>query len=374
MNNQAFLIVGCPREIKSQENRVGLTPSGVRQLTGRGVQVIVQSSAGIGAAFSDEEYLSAGATLANHPEEVFAAADLIVKVKEPQTSELALLRPGQILFTYLHLAADRSLTESLAASGATGIAYETIRLEGRLPLLEPMSEVAGRMSVLVGAHYLAKHAGGRGMLLPGVPGVAPGCVTILGGGNAGVNAARIAAGIGADTTILEVSAKRMAWIDATLPGVKTIQSSQAALLNLLPRTDLLIGAVLVPGAKAPKLVSREMLRLMPQGSVLVDIAVDQGGCIETTRPTTHADPVFIEEGVVHYCVGNMPGAYARTSTQALTNATIPYVERLATLGLSAACERTPELIGGINVHEGHVTCREVAEAHGLPWKAVSEVA
>lgn len=332
--------------------------------------MIVEKGAGLGAAYTDEEYIEAGARIVETAAEVFGTADLIVKVKEPQAVELPLLRPGQILFTYLHLAADKRLTEALMATGVTGIAYETVQVGRRLPLLEPMSEVAGRMSVMVGAYYLAKHAGGRGTLLGGVPGVLPGRVTIIGGGTCGTNAAKVATGIGADTTLLEVSSERMTWLDTAMPAAKTLYSSESALLEVLPRTDLLIGAVLVPGAKAPKLVSREMLRLMREGTVVVDIAVDQGGCIETTRPTTHENPVFTEEGVIHYCVANMPGAYARTSTQALTSVTLPYVQLLATAGLEAACFRSPELVGGINCFRGKLTCEEVGQAHDLPWSEV----
>ena len=361
------MLVGCPREIKPQENRVGLTPPGAAQLVRRGVDVLVETRAGEGADYHDEEYRAAGARIADSAAEVFEEADLIVKVKEPQPAEIAMLRDGQTLFTYLHLAADKNLTEDLVATGVTGIAYETVEVGNRLPLLEPMSEVAGRMSVMVGAYFLAKHAGGRGTLLGGVPGVLPGRVTIIGGGTCGTNAAKVATGIGADTTILEVSSERMTWLDTAMPAARTLYSSESALLDLLPSTDLLIGAVLVPGAKAPNLVTREMLRSMRNGTVLVDIAVDQGGCVETTRPTTHENPVFVEEGVIHYCVANMPGAFARTSTQALTNVTLPYVQFLATEGLSGACERHPELVGGINCQGGQLTCHEVAEAHDLDW-------
>ncbi|MDP4939349.1 MAG: alanine dehydrogenase, partial [Verrucomicrobiales bacterium] len=281
------MVVGCPREIKNQESRVALTPGGTRQLLRQGVTVIVETGAGLGAAYSDEEYRVAGAEIVATAAELFARSSIVVKVKEPQPAEIAMLREGQILFTYLHLAADRRLTEALVATGATGIAYETVQIGRRLPLLEPMSEVAGRMSVMVGAYYLAKHAGGRGTLLGGVPGVLPGNVVILGGGTCGTNAAKVSTGIGADTTILEVSSERMTWLDTAMPAARTLYSSESALLEILPRTDLLIGAVLVPGARAPKLVTREMLGLMREGTVLVDIAVDQGGCIETTRPTTH---------------------------------------------------------------------------------------
>ena len=365
-----MLSVGCPREIKSQENRVALTPGGARQLVRQGIPVFVEGGAGAGAAYSDREYTEAGATVLDSPEEVFSAADILVKVKEPQPVEIPLLRAGQILFTYLHLAADKQLTADLVATGITGIAYETVQVGRRLPLLEPMSEVAGRMSVMVGAYYLAKHAGGRGTLLGGVPGVLPGRVTIIGGGTCGTNAAKVATGIGADTTILEVSSERMTWLDTAMPAAKTLYSSESALLEVLPRTDLLVGAVLVPGAKAPKLVNREMLRLMREGTVAVDIAVDQGGCLETTHPTTHENPVFIEEGVIHYCVANMPGAYARTSTQALTSVTLPYLQLLASAGLEAACFRAPELVGGINCFRGSLTQEEVGEAHGMPWGKV----
>jgi alanine dehydrogenase len=362
------MVVGCPREIKNQESRVALTPGGTRQLLRQGVTVIVETGAGLGAAYSDEEYRVAGAEIVATAAELFARSSIVVKVKEPQPAEIAMLREGQILFTYLHLAADRRLTEALVATGATGIAYETVQIGRRLPLLEPMSEVAGRMSVMVGAYYLAKHAGGRGTLLGGVPGVLPGNVVILGGGTCGTNAAKVSTGIGADTTILEVSSERMTWLDTAMPAARTLYSSESALLEILPRTDLLIGAVLVPGARAPKLVTREMLGLMREGTVLVDIAVDQGGCIETTRPTTHENPVYTEEGVIHYCVANMPGAFARTSTQALTSVTLPYLQLLATSGLEAACFRAPELVGGVNCFRGRLTCQEVGEAHDLPWK------
>ena len=363
------MIVGVPKEIKKQEHRVALLPSVAYQLTKRGHQVLVECGAGTGSGFPDEEYQTAGATLVAGASEVFARADLIVKVKEPQPVEVARLRPGQILFTYLHLAADKELTESLAKSGATGIAYETIEVNRRLPLLEPMSEIAGRMSVLVGGFYLAKHYGGSGTLLGGVPGVLAGKVVVLGGGSAGINAARMATGLGADVTILEVDIERMRYLDITLHTAHTLYSDESRLLQMLPSTDLLIGAVLVPGAKAPKLIRRDMLKLMRPGSVLVDIAIDQGGCAETSRPTTHENPVYVEEGVTHYCVANMPGAYSRTATQALTNATYRYVEMLADHGLTEACQRHPSLIGGINVMGGKVTHKAVADAHGLPFHA-----
>jgi alanine dehydrogenase len=341
-------------------------PSAAYQLVRRGHQVLVGRNAGAGAGFLDAEYQKAGAVVIDDHAAVFAKADLIVKVKEPQPSELSLLRPGQMLFTYLHLAASRSLTDGLLKSGVTGLAYETIEVNRRLPLLEPMSEIAGRMSVLVGGYFLAKHFGGSGVLLGGVPGVLPGKVIVLGGGVAGINAARMAQGLGADVTILEVDLERMRFLDITLHTAHTLYSNEAHLMELLPQVDLLIGAVLVPGAKAPKLIGREMLRAMRPGSVMVDIAIDQGGCAETSRPTTHHDPVFVEEGVTHYCVANMPAAYSRTATQALTNVTYRYIELLADLGLKEACARQPALLGGINIMGGKLTCNAVADAHGIP--------
>jgi len=277
------------------------------------------------------------------------------------------------LFTYLHLAADKELTESLAATGCTAIAYETIEVNGRLPLLEPMSEIAGRMSAIVGSYHLANHRGGRGILLGGVPGVAPGRVVVIGGGTAGVNAARVAAGIGADVSILEVDFDRMRFLDITMEGAHTVYSNEANLADLLPRVDLVIGAVLVPGAKAPKLITREMLKIMQPGSVLVDIAVDQGGCAETTRPTTHDNPTYVEEDVLHYCVANMPGAYARTATQALNNNTQRWTTMIAEMGMQAACESRPELISGINCMKGKVACAAVADAHGMEYTNPTEL-
>src|SRR5580698_139696 len=360
--------IGVPREIKQQEYRVALLPSAAYLLIKRGHTVIVERGAGVGAGYPDSEYEIAGAKFVDTHADIFGQADLIIKVKEPLPEEYPLLRRGQILFTYLHLAASRPLTEALMKSGATCIAYETIEVNRRLPLLEPMSEIAGRMSVLVGGYFLAKHFGGSGMLLGGVPGVLPGKVVVLGGGASGVNAARMAQGLGADVTILEVDLERMRFLDITLHTAHTLFSSEAHIMELLPDVDLLIGAVLVPGAKAPKLITREMLRKMHPGSVLVDIAIDQGGCAETSRPTTHQDPVYVEEGVTHYCVANMPGAYARTATQALTNVTYRYLELLADLGLAEACGKVPALVSGINVKDGKLTNKAVAEAHGIPLK------
>src|SRR5881296_2594907 len=362
--------VGVPKEIKEQEYRVALPPSAAYQIIKRGHQVVVEKGAGVGAGYPDGEYAQAGAEMVKDHGAAFEA-ELVVKVKEPQPSEYPLLRHGQMLFTYLHLAANRSLTEALMKSGVTALAYETVEVNRRLPLLEPMSEIAGRMSILVGGYFLAKHFGGSGVLLGGVPGVLPGRVVVLGGGASGINAARMATGLGVDVTILEVDLERMRFLDITLHTAHTLYSNEAHLMELLPAVDLLIGAVLVPGAKAPKLIRRDMLRRMRDGSVVVDIAIDQGGCAETSRPTTHDNPVFVEEGVTHYCVANMPGAYARTATQALTNVTYRYIELLADSGLTEACQRQPALVPGINVNGGRITHKAVAEAHGLPYSAPS---
>jgi alanine dehydrogenase len=358
------MILGIPKEIKEQEHRVALLPAGAYQLTKHHHRVLVERNAGAGIGYGDDDYVRSGAEIVESPEELYAAADLIAKVKEPLPSEYPLLRPGQILFTYLHLAANRTLTEALVASGATCIAYESVGFNHRLPLLEPMSEIAGRMSVLVGGNLLAKNFGGSGVLLGGVPGVLPGRVVVLGGGTAGINAARMASGLGAEVLILEVDLERMRFLDLAV-AASTVYSSESSLTEVLPGTDLLIGAVLVPGAKAPKLVHRSMLRLMKQGSVFVDIAIDQGGCAETSRPTTLLDPVYEEEGVLHYCVANMPGAYARTATLALTNATFPYLESLADLGLEGACRKRPALACGVTVWKKKLTHKAVAEAHGM---------
>lgn len=362
------MIIGIPKEIKEQEQRVALLPSAANQLTRRGHSVIVQKNAGVGSGYPDDDYVKAGAEIIDEAKDVFARADMIVKVKEPLQVEFPLLRKGQILFTYLHLAASKSLTEALLKSGVTGIAYETIQVDHRLPLLEPMSEIAGRMSVVMGANFLAKYNGGSGVLLGGVPGVLPGRVVVVGGGTSGVNAARMAAGLGADVTILDVDLERLRYLDLSIINANTLYSSEANLVELMPDCDLLIGAVLLPGAKAPKLITRPMLRKMKPGSVLVDISIDQGGCAESSRPTTHLDPVYVEEGVTHYCVANMPAAYARTATQALTNVTFRYIELLADLGLEGACKKQPALVGGINTRDGRLTCEAVAEAHGLKYE------
>ena len=362
------MIIGVPKEIKEQEQRVALLPSATTQLTKHGHSVLVETNAGFGSGYPDEDYVKAGAEIVEQAKEVFARADMIVKVKEPLKAEFPLLRRGQILFTYLHLAASKSLTEALLKSGVTGVAYETIQVDHRLPLLEPMSEIAGRMSVVMGANFLAKYNGGSGVLLGGVPGVLPGRVVIVGGGTSGVNALRMAKGLGADATILDIDVERLRFLDIAMDNLHTLYSNEANLDDLMPDCDLLIGAVLLPGAKAPKLITRAMLRKMKPGSVMVDISIDQGGCAETSRPTTHLDPVYVEEGVTHYCVANMPAAYARTATQALTNVTYRYVELLADIGLEGACRKQPTLIGGINTRDGRLTYDVVAEAHGLKWE------
>lgn len=362
------MIIGVPKEIKEQEQRVALLPSGTNELTKHGHSVLVESDAGLGSGYSDQDYVKAGGEIVEQAKEVFVRADMIVKVKEPLKAEFPLLRRGQILFTYLHLAASKPLTEALLESGATGVAYETIQVDHRLPLLEPMSEIAGRMSVVMGANFLAKYNGGSGVLLGGVPGVLPGRVVIVGGGTSGVNALRMAKGLGADVTILDIDVERLRFLDIAIENLHTLYSNEANLDDLMPDCDLLIGAVLLPGAKAPKLITRGMLQKMKRGSVFVDISIDQGGCAETSRPTTHHDPVYVEEGVTHYCVANMPAAYSRTATQALTNVTHRYVELLADLGLEGACKRQPALIGGINTRDGRLTCKAVAEAHGLKWE------
>jgi alanine dehydrogenase len=360
--------IGVPKEIKEQESRVAVLPSVVYQLKRLGHQVFVEQNAGAGAGYPDKEYQEAGAIISGDHAEIFGEGDLIVKVKEPLPPEYSLLRKGQILFTYLHLAATRSLTEELMKSGVTAIAYETVEINRRLPLLEPMSEIAGRMSIIVGGYFLAKHSGGTGVLLGGVPGILPGNVLVIGGGSSGVNAARMATGLGANVTILEVDFDRMRFLDITMHTAHTLYSNEAHLMEMMPRTDLLIGAVLVPGARAPRLITRQMLRLMKPGSVLVDIAIDQGGCCETSRPTTHHDPVYVEEGITHYCVANMPGAYARTATQALTNVTARFVEYLAEGGVEGAIKKEPGFAGGVNVMDGYIRNKAVAQAHQLPFK------
>jgi len=363
--------IGIPKEIKVRENRVSCTPGGVFELVRNGHQVMVQKGAGVGSGYIDSLYTEAGAQLVATAEEAWSA-EMVVKVKEPIATEYGYLRKDLVLFTYLHLAAAPELTNALLASGTTGIAYETIEVGRRLPLLEPMSEIAGRMSAVVGAHYLSCAQGGKGVLLGGVPGVLPGNVLVLGGGTAGINAGRMAAGLGANLTILEVDLEKMRFLDISMHScAHTLYSNEKNLLEMLPTVDLLIGAVLLPGAKAPKLLRREMLDAMKPGSVFVDIAIDQGGCAESSRPTTHDDPVYVEHDVVHYCVANMPGAYARTATQALTNATMPYAIKIANLGYEEALRCIPELQKGLNTWRGQLTCQPVAEALGLPYSEVN---
>lgn len=363
--------IGVPKEIKVHEYRVGLTPPSVAELVAAGHEVFVETGAGLGIDFDDDAYVSVGAKILPNAAAVFQAAEMIVKVKEPQPSEIALLEARHTLFTYLHLAADKPQALGLMKSGATCIAYETVTSPNRsLPLLKPMSEVAGRMSVQVGAHYLEKEQGGRGILLGGVPGVAPARVAILGGGVSGLNAAQMAVGLRADVTIYDISNERLAELDTHFGNsIKTAYASKAAIAAAVANAHLVIGAVLVPGAAAPKLVTREMLKTMKRGSVLVDIAIDQGGCFETSRPTTHADPVYVEEGVIHYCVANMPGAVARTSAFALNNATLPFAMKLANLGAERAMAADPHLAAGLNVAGGAIRHLAVAEALDLPWEA-----
>ncbi len=363
--------VGVPKEIKNHEYRVGLTPASVAELVAAGHEVVIETNAGMGIDFPDSAYEQAGASILPDAAAVFAGADMIVKVKEPQPAEIAMLEPRHILFTYLHLAADKPQAEGLMASGATCIAYETVTSRsGALPLLKPMSEVAGRMSIQVGAHYLEKEQGGRGVLLGGVPGVAPAKVAILGGGVAGINAAQIATGQRADVTIYDINNDRLAELDLHFGStIKTAFASKAAIAQAVKEAELVIGTVLVPGAAAPKLVTKAMLKTMKRGSVLVDIAIDQGGCFETSHATTHADPVYTIDGVIHYCVANMPGAVARTSAFALNNATLPFALKLANLGADAAMAADPHLANGLNVSAGKIRHQAVAEALDLPFVA-----
>jgi alanine dehydrogenase len=362
--------VGVPKEIKNHEYRVGLTPPSVAELVAAGHEVIVETKAGAGIDLEDQDYVAAGARIVGTAAEVFAQSDMIVKVKEPQAQEIAMLEPRHLLFTYLHLAPDPKQTEGLIKSGATCIAYETVTArDGSLPLLKPMSEVAGRMSVQVGAHYLEKEQGGRGILLGGVPGVSPAKVAILGGGVSGVNAAQMATGLRADVTIYDINNDRLAELDMFFSSqIKTAYASRSAIANAVKEAELVIGAVLVPGAAAPKLVTRDMLKTMKRGSVLVDIAIDQGGCFETSHATTHADPVYEVDGIIHYCVANMPGAVARTSAFALNNATLPFALKIANLGAEEAMKRDPHLAAGLNVSGGKIRHEAVAEALDLAYE------
>ncbi|MEM7048117.1 MAG: alanine dehydrogenase [Acidobacteriota bacterium] len=367
--------IGIPSEVKDHEYRVGMTPAGVHALVADGHELMVQVGAGDGSGFGDDEYREVGATLIEEADEVWQRSEMIIKVKEPVPSEFHRMVTGQLLFTYLHLAPLPELTDVLLQRQVAGVAYETITdRNGHLPLLTPMSEVAGRMSVLAGASFLQKPFGGRGTLLPGVPGVPPGDVVIIGGGIVGLNAAKMALGLGARVTVLEMSLDRARFLDNIFHGeVTTLASNPHNLMGALGRADLLIGAVLIPGRAAPKLVTREMLSLMKKGSVVVDVAVDQGGCFETTRPTTHSDPVFEVDGVVHYCVANMPGAVPRTSTIALNNATLPYARALASQGIHDAVMRDPGLAEGVNTYQGQITCAPVAESQGRPFKPLADL-
>jgi alanine dehydrogenase len=363
------MLIGVPREVKDHEFRVSVTPAGVREYRSRGHQILVQRSAGEGSGFTDAEYAAAGAELVDTAAEVFDCAEMIVKVKEPVPAEYALLHPEQVLFTYLHLAADAPLTHALVRNQVHAVAYETVQLDnGVLPLLTPMSEVAGRMSVQVGAHYLEKAHGGSGTLLAGIPGVPGGEVVVIGGGVVGTNAAQIALGMGANVAIVDRSLERLRQLDTMLHGrVNTLASNSENVAAAVRRADLVVGAVLLPGAKAPKIVSEEMVAAMKPGSVVVDVAIDQGGCIATARPTTHSDPTYVVHGVVHYCVTNMPGAVPRTSTIGLSNATLSYGLDLADYGLFGAVLRDPELARGVNVINGKVTHPGVAEALGIDY-------
>ena len=366
--------IGVPKEIKTLEFRVGMTPAGVRELVHDGHEVMVETHAGEGIGMTDQDYTDAGASIVDGPEEIFANAEMVVKVKEPQLPECAMLREGQVLFTYLHLAADPEQTKALVESGCTAIAYETVTGDvDKLPLLTPMSEVAGRLSIQAGATSLQKANGGRGVLLGGVPGVEPGKVVIIGGGTAGLNAADMAVGLGADVTILDRSIPRLHYIDNIFGGrVHTIYSTKAEIDKYVSTADLVVGSVLVPGASAPKLVSEENIMDMPKGSVVVDISIDQGGCFATSRPTTHAEPTYVEHDVVHYCVTNMPGAVPRTSTLALTNATLPFVKEIANEGWRRAVKADPHLANGLNIHAGRVTYKAVADDLGYTYMSPAQ--
>lgn len=364
------MIVGVPKEIKRDEYRVAMLPVGVAELRARGHEVLVETSAGTGSGLSDESYANEGATIVRSAAEIFGKADMIIKVKEPQPQEYSLIRRGQILFTYFHFAADRELTEAMVKSGSTCIAYETLTdSKGGLPLLTPMSEVAGRMSVQEGARFLERPQLGRGILLGGVPGVAPAHITIIGGGIVGTNAAKIAAGFRAEVSILDINMDRLRYLDDVMPpNVNVLFSDRHVIQQELQKADLLIGAVLIPGAKAPRLVTRKDLKQMKPGSVIVDVAVDQGGCVETTRPTSHSDPVFVEEEVVHYCVTNMPGAVGRTSTFALCNVTLPWALIIASEGAVESARKRQSLRDAINIHDGKVTNQPVAETFNLKFQ------
>jgi alanine dehydrogenase len=369
------MIIGLPKEIKDNESRVGLTPAGVKTLSDFGHTVLIERDAGEGSGIHDDEYRTANGQIIASADEVWRRAEMIIKVKEPVGPEYQRMRDGQILFTYLHLAPDLELTQAMLNRGVTGVAYETItNAEGHLPLLTPMSEVAGRMAVQIGAHYLQKPEGGRGVLMGGVPGVLPAKVVIIGGGVVGINSIKMAVGLGANVTVLDKNLERLRYLDDIFGGkIKTLVSNPYTVQDSIAHADLAIGAVLIPGASAPRLITRDMLKTMHKGSVIVDVAVDQGGCIETTRPTTHSNPTFYVDDVLHYCVANMPGAVARTSTFALTNATLPFALKLANKGFKHAIASDVHLKNGVNTFAGHITYEGVAESQGLPYKAIDEL-
>lgn len=369
------MIVGVPKEIKTHENRVSIQPAGVLQMKRNGHQVLVEKNAGLGSGFTDEMYEERGATVVEDVEEIWKQSDMIMKVKEPIRIEYPRMREGQIIFTYFHFAASRELTEAVQESGAIAIAYETVeKADGSLPLLVPMSEVAGRMAAQEGAKYLEKATGGRGVLMGGIPGVPPANVIVLGGGIVGVNAAKIAAGMGANTTILDINIPKLRYLDDVMPkNVRTLYSTEGNIRNLLPHTDLVIGAVLIPGAKAPNLIRKDMLGLMRPGTVMVDVAIDQGGCFETSKPTTHDDPIYIIDEVVHYCVANMPGAVPYTSTLGLTNVTLPYAVQIANKGWKQALDDDPELKKGLNIVDGKIVYDDVAEAFEMEYTPIDEM-
>jgi alanine dehydrogenase len=367
------MIIGIPKEIKNNENRVGMTPAGVREMAKKGHTMYVQHTAGVGSGFTDEEYVAAGATILATIEEVYSTAEMIVKVKEPIEPEYKLIKKGQLLFTYFHFASDEELTHAMIASGAICLAYETVKkADGSLPLLIPMSEVAGRMAVQEGARFLEKPQGGKGILLGGVPGVKPAKVLILGAGVVGTHAAMLAAGAGADVTITDISLPRLRYLSEVLPkNVKTLYSSEHNIKAELPSTNLVVGSVLIPGDKAPHLITKEMLKLMQPGTVMVDVAIDQGGCFETSHATSHSEPIYIVDGIVHYAVANIPGAVPYTSTLALTNASLPYAMALAGKGWRTACKEDAALAAGLNVVEGKVTFKAVADIYGLKYEPIT---
>jgi len=366
------MLIAVPKEIKDQEYRVGLVPAGVEQLCRQGHEVFIEQNAGTGSAITDQQYITAGAKIVSSHEQIYRCADMVIKVKEPLPGEFELTKPGQIIFTYFHFAADKILTQAMLKQKVIAIAYETMEThDEKLPLLEPMSEVAGRMAVQEGAKYLEKPMGGKGILLGGVPGVAPANVLVIGGGIVGTNSALMAAGLRARVTIMDINIDRLRYLDHVMPqNVTTLMSNRHNIAEHLPKADLVIGAVLIPGAKAPKLITRNMLSLMKPGSVIVDVAVDQGGCVETCRPTTHSDPVFVVDGVVHYCVANMPGAVPMTSTYALTNATLPYALEIAAKGYKKAAEQNSAIASGINMVEGKLTCKSVADVFDFKYSGL----